>query len=55
MELHGLHAQLYDCVPGALWGVDRVHVGLHVGGGRVLYSLLLGHCGHRQFGGMYHF
>lgn len=51
MELHGLHAQLHDRVPGALWGVDRVHVGLYAGGRRLMHTLLLGHRGNRQFGG----
>ena len=32
MELHRLHAQLHDRLPRPLWGVDRVDVGLHVGG-----------------------
>ena len=30
LELHRLHAQLHDCLPRPLWGVDRVDVGLHV-------------------------
>ena len=32
MELHRLHAQLHDRLPGLVRGVDRVHVGLYVGG-----------------------
>ena len=48
VELHRLHAQLHDCVPGAVRGVDRVHVGLHVGGQQSLCAFLPCHCRHWQ-------
>lgn len=49
VELHRLHALIHDCVPGAVRRVDRIHVGLHAGGRRVLHSVLLGHRSDRKF------
>ena len=51
VELHRLHAQLHDRVPRAVRGVDRVHVGLHVGRQQGLRTLLPRHCRHREPGG----
>lgn len=53
MELHRLHALVYDCVPGTVWRVDRIHVGLYAGGRRVLYSVLFGHRSDRKFSSKY--
>ena len=44
VELHGLHAQLHDCLPCAVWRVDRVNVGLHLRQWQGLHPLLHGHC-----------
>ena len=46
LELYRLHAQLHDRVPSPLRGVDRVHVGLHVGRLQGLRALLPSHRGH---------
>ena len=43
--------QFHDCVPCAVRGVDRVHVGLHVGRQQGLRPVLPRHCRHREPGG----
>ena len=48
LELYWLHAQLHDCVPSPVRGVDRVHVGLHVGRLQGLRPLLPCHGCHRE-------
>ena len=48
MELHRLHAQLYDSLSCSMWGMDRVYVGLHVGRLQGLRPLLPGHGRHRE-------
>lgn len=53
MELYGLHALVHDRVPGAVRGMDRVHVGLHVSGRRVMHSVLLGNCSYWKSCGTY--
>ena len=51
MELCGLYAQFHDCVSGSLRGVDRVHVGVHVGCILRLRAILPRHSRHRKPGG----
>ena len=53
VELHRLHALVHDRVPGAVWRVDRIHVGLHAGRRRVLYSVLFGHRSDRKSSSKY--
>ena len=42
-QLIKINFQLYDRVPSAVRGVDRVHVGLYLCGGGRLHPLLHGH------------
>ena len=48
LELHRLYAQFHDCISGAVRGVDRVHVGLHVRRQQGLCAFFPRHCRHRK-------